>query len=95
LRDDWELFHWLADAPPDMELSTYSLTEVAQLLWYIGYRLADRRAAQVPLARRRTGAREHTPETLASYSRFRYQACYEESCDQRLLSLWTTARSPD
>jgi hypothetical protein len=40
LLDDWQMTHWLADEPT--EVGTYALTEVAQLLWYIGYRLGQR-----------------------------------------------------
>jgi hypothetical protein len=39
LRDDWELTHWLADHPE--QVSAYSLTEVAELLSYLGHASAD------------------------------------------------------
>jgi len=41
LHDDWELTHRLADAPTTV--GSYSLTEVAPLLAYIGNKLAQRR----------------------------------------------------
>jgi hypothetical protein len=42
LSDDWELTRELADVPAETEVGTYALTEVAQLLWYIGYRQVPR-----------------------------------------------------
>lgn len=39
LRDDWEVTHWLADYPE--QVSAYSLTEVAELLSYLGHASAD------------------------------------------------------
>jgi hypothetical protein len=40
LHDDWEMTKDLADEPT--EIGTYALTEVAQLLWYIGHELSVR-----------------------------------------------------
>jgi hypothetical protein len=44
LHDDWEMTHWLADEPT--RVGSYSLTEVAPLLAYIGNKLARRRGQQ-------------------------------------------------
>ena len=39
LRDDWESTRWLADFPE--QVSAYALTEVAELLSYLGHASAD------------------------------------------------------
>jgi hypothetical protein len=41
LHDDWEMTHWMADEPT--RVGSYSLTEVAPLLAYVGNKLAQRR----------------------------------------------------
>jgi hypothetical protein len=45
LHDDWEMTCWLADEPT--KVSSFSLTEVAPLLAYIGNKLARSRDQQV------------------------------------------------